>query len=145
MTAAVIAFSVARLFLRFLSVATLVMVGLFLFASPVSDAVLSDGRVPAADIDVGAPAPIVWIVFDELPTLSLMGDGDAVDRRPLPELRHPCRRRHLVPQQHHGRAEHAPGGAGAGHRPVPRAIRRPCRSPTSTPRASSPCSATPTT
>lgn len=85
-TAAVIAFSIARVFLRFLAVATVFMVGSFLFASPVSEAVLSDGRVPAADVEVGAPAPIVWIVFDELPTLSLMGEGDAVDADLFPNF-----------------------------------------------------------
>lgn len=69
---------VFRSVVRFGSIAPLVFVGLFLFASSASQLVF---RAPAiaqpAGVSVGNPAPVVFVVFDEFPAASLMdGDGN---------------------------------------------------------------------
>lgn len=74
----------ARLFLRYASPAPVFFLLIFLFASPVS------GLVNPADVEVdqtgsGGSAPVVMIVLDELPTLSLVAGG-SIDRELFPNL-----------------------------------------------------------
>lgn len=63
-----------RLVARYLALAPLAFVALFLFASPVS-ALVTGGGTGAADVEVAEAAPVLVIVLDELPTASLL-DGD---------------------------------------------------------------------
>jgi hypothetical protein len=77
---AVVRTSVAltRSFLTYLAVAPLVFATLFVAGSPVTDVVF--GASPAiAEIEVGRPARVVFLVLDELPTGSLLDGNGAVD------------------------------------------------------------------
>ncbi len=63
---------------RFASVAPVVVLGLFLFGSSVSQLVFASGEiVRPSQISVANPAPIVMVVFDEFQVASIMdGDGN---------------------------------------------------------------------
>jgi hypothetical protein len=67
-----------RSFLTVLSPAPLVFLVLFLFISPVSKLTLS-GEASAKSIDGIKPIPVVMVVFDEFPGISLLDDEDRVD------------------------------------------------------------------
>jgi Sulfatase len=67
-----------RLFVSFLSVAPVLALVLFLGFSPVSDLVFR-GAGPGPVEGVRATAPVVMIVFDELPTASLMDERGRID------------------------------------------------------------------
>jgi hypothetical protein len=75
-----------RLFLRFLSIASAVFLVTFLFASPVSTLVVSSRGADAAEVAVGRPAPVLWIVLDELPEVSLLDGNDRIDAGLYPNL-----------------------------------------------------------
>ena len=91
-TVALAAVSVARwpavrLWLRYLAVFPLLLGLGFLFASPVTDIVLSRDQAAAADgVAVGSPAPVVMIVLDELPLVSLLDERDRIDPQQFPNL-----------------------------------------------------------
>ncbi len=74
-----------RTWLHYLAIAPVIFAGLFLFASPVTDAVLRGGP-PAADVTVGAPHRVVMIVFDELPTESLLDGTGHIDSSLFPHF-----------------------------------------------------------
>jgi hypothetical protein len=67
-----------RSFMTVLSPAPLVFLILFLFISPVSKITLA-GEASAKSIDGIKPIPVVMVVFDELPGISLLDDRDRVD------------------------------------------------------------------
>jgi len=67
-----------RSFLTVLSPAPLVFLILFLFISPVSKITLADDA-SAKSIGGIEPIPVVMVVFDELPGISLLDDDDKVD------------------------------------------------------------------
>jgi hypothetical protein len=70
----------ARAVLTFLAPAPLVFAGFFLLGSPVSKVVLGDEESARAAAPPPASAPpIVWVVFDELPTSSLMDERGRID------------------------------------------------------------------
>lgn len=77
--------AVARLLCRYLAVGGLLFVGVFLFASPVAP-VVSGGDVATAELSIDDPAPMVMIVFDELPTVSLLDDQAAIDADRFPSF-----------------------------------------------------------
>ena len=68
----------ARTFLTFLVPAPLVFLALFLFNSPVSKLVFPE-QAEAKTVAVGSHTPVVLIVFDEFPTISLMNRSEHVD------------------------------------------------------------------
>ena len=68
---------------RYLALAPIAFVALFLFASPVS-ALIVGGGVDAADVEVADPAPVVMVVLDELPTASLLDGAGDLDADRLP-------------------------------------------------------------
>ncbi|HZB71728.1 MAG TPA: hypothetical protein VE395_06310, partial [Acidimicrobiales bacterium] len=84
--AAVWRWNAPRLFLRFLSLSSVVFLVTFLLASPVTALVVPSRGVEAAEVEVGAPAPVVWIVFDEFPLVSLLGPDDRIDAGLFPNL-----------------------------------------------------------
>lgn len=84
--AAVWRWNAPRLFLRFLSLSSVVFLVTFLLASPVTALVVPSRGVEAADVEVGAPAPVVWLVFDEFPLVSLLGPDDRIDAGLFPNL-----------------------------------------------------------
>jgi hypothetical protein len=68
----------ARMLLTVLAAAPLVFLVLFLFVSPVSRLVLEDAPEPRL-AEVPATAPVVMVVLDELPTVSLMRSDGEID------------------------------------------------------------------
>jgi hypothetical protein len=68
----------ARMLLTVLGAAPLVFVGLFLLHSPASRLVL-DGSPEPRLAEVPSSAPVVMVVFDELPTVSLMNAEGGID------------------------------------------------------------------
>jgi hypothetical protein len=78
--------AVARTFLRYLSVSALAFLFLFLFNTPVRSLVVPSGDVSAADVRVGNPAPVVWLTFDELPLVSLLGPDNKIDPQLFPNF-----------------------------------------------------------
>jgi hypothetical protein len=75
----------ARTFLTFLVPAPLVFLALFLFNSPVSKLVFPE-QAEAKTIAVGSHTPVVLIVFDEFPTISLMNRSEHVDAVRFPNF-----------------------------------------------------------
>ena len=72
-------------FLGILGAAPLVFVGLFLFASPASEIVFPD-EVEVETASVRADAPVVIVVFDELPLISLLGRDGEIDEGRYPNF-----------------------------------------------------------
>ncbi len=81
---AYLAWPLVRSWLRVAAVAPLVFAGIFLLASPVSALVRPDGG-SAAGTPREETAPVVMILFDELPLLSLLEHGE-IDARLYPNL-----------------------------------------------------------
>jgi hypothetical protein len=80
-------FSVPRQVLRVASVGPLVFGLLFVFTSAASPVVLqSGGATVAAGQSVGPHPPVVIIVLDELPLMSLLDDAGGIDRERLPNF-----------------------------------------------------------
>ena len=78
-------FAPVRLFLTLLGPAVLVFPAAFLAFSPVADLLVRGGRTPAHEqAPVRRPAPIVFVVFDELPTSSLMDGSERIDAERYP-------------------------------------------------------------
>lgn len=75
-----------RTWTRWLSVAPVAFVGLFLFASDVTPVLFpNEGRSTGA-AEVGNPIPVVWITFDELPTASLLDGNQKIDAELYPNF-----------------------------------------------------------
>ncbi|MEU4371699.1 sulfatase-like hydrolase/transferase [Micromonospora chersina] len=73
--------------LRVAAVGPLVFVGLFVFASPASAVVLPKGHGGAAGVaGAGAHPPVVMIVLDELPLVSLLGPDGRIDATRYPHF-----------------------------------------------------------
>ncbi|MGY0005370.1 sulfatase-like hydrolase/transferase, partial [Micromonospora sp. I033] len=73
--------------LRVAAVGPLVFVGLFVFASPASAVVLPRGHGGAAGVaGAGAHPPVVMIVLDELPLVSLLGPDGRIDAGRYPHF-----------------------------------------------------------
>ena len=70
--------------LTLLSPAPALFVVLFLFFSPVVDLVLPQDEARALDTEAGVEAPIVMVVFDELPLTSLLDESGEIDARRFP-------------------------------------------------------------
>lgn len=77
---------VARMFVRWLTPAPFVFLSLFLFASPSGRLVLPSSAGAAEAVRIGNPVPVVMVVFDELPSASLMTPDGAVDGRAYPNF-----------------------------------------------------------
>ncbi|MGH3035570.1 MAG: sulfatase-like hydrolase/transferase [Gaiellaceae bacterium] len=75
----------ARMLLTVLAAAPLVFAGLFLLESPVSRLVLHGTPEPRL-ADVPSSAPVVMVVLDELPTVSLMDAESEIDRERYPNF-----------------------------------------------------------
>jgi len=72
-----------RSFLTVLSPAPLVFLALFLVFSPVSELLRPEAAAAAASGPRGN-TPVVLVIFDELPAISLMGPGERIDARRFP-------------------------------------------------------------
>lgn len=73
--------------LRLAAAGPLIFVGLFLFASPASAVVLPRGHGGAAGVaGAGVHPPVVMIVLDELPLVSLLGPDGKIDAARYPHF-----------------------------------------------------------
>jgi hypothetical protein len=77
-------FPVVHLWLAFAALAPLGFLLLFLTSSSTSRLLSADEAVP--EVDVGAPAPVVMVVLDELPMSSLLDPERGIDRELFPNL-----------------------------------------------------------
>jgi len=75
----------ASSFLTILAPAPLVFLALFLFGTPVLKLVTSEAAA-AVDVDVRSKTPVVLVVFDEFPTVSLMDRSGRIDARRWPNF-----------------------------------------------------------
>jgi hypothetical protein len=74
-----------RLWLRYLAAAPLVFAGLFLFTTPIRPLLAEPAGEPA-NVKVGKPAPVVMVVFDEFPLMSLLDGEGQIDRELYPNF-----------------------------------------------------------
>ncbi len=74
-----------RTWLAYMAVAPVVFVGAFLLASPTAR-LLTSPSAAAVDAGVARPAPVVIIVFDELPLASLVTPDGAIDAELFPNF-----------------------------------------------------------
>lgn len=74
-----------RTWLAYMAVAPVVFVGAFLLASPTAR-LLTSPSAAAVDAGVARPAPVVMIVFDELPLASLVTPDGAIDAELFPNF-----------------------------------------------------------
>jgi hypothetical protein len=73
-----------RIWLGFAALAPIGFLALFLVASPTADLLHDD--VGTHDVTVGAPAPVVMVVLDELPLESLLTADGAIDETLFPNI-----------------------------------------------------------
>jgi len=69
----------AKIFLTVLCPVIVIFPGLFLFNSPVHKVVFPEKDPFAIEIKIDNPAPIIMVVFDELPVISLMDERRRID------------------------------------------------------------------
>jgi len=74
-----------RTWLAYMAVAPLIFVGAFLLASPTAR-LLSSPSAAAVDAGVARPAPVVMVVFDELPLASLVTPTGSIDAELFPNF-----------------------------------------------------------
>ena len=79
-------FAPIRTIVRFLGAAPIVFVAVFLFATPVSGLLLASAAHLPESGSPDAPGPVVMVVFDEFPTVSLMRGDGSLDRERFPAL-----------------------------------------------------------
>ena len=68
-----------RLFATFLSPALAVVPAVFLLGPGISDLLTATDEEPALDVAFGATPPVVVVVFDQLPLISLLDAGGRID------------------------------------------------------------------
>ena len=77
-------FAVVRIWLGFAAIAPIGFLLLFLFTSRTSELLTDDATT--SDIEVGAPAPVVMVLLDELPLASLLTVEGTIDDELFPNL-----------------------------------------------------------
>ncbi len=80
-------YSGMRMFVTVLSPSVLLFPALFLFASPITPLFSNTGTAKPADAVAQSVPPIVFIVFDELPTTVLLDDDGNIDETRFPAFR----------------------------------------------------------
>jgi Sulfatase len=76
----------ARSFLTILAAAPLVFLGVFLFNTPVEQLVFPNAQARAASAYVRHPTPVVFLLFDEFPTISLEDESGKIDAGRFPNF-----------------------------------------------------------
>lgn len=75
-----------RVFLTVLCPAILIFPGLFLFNSPVYKVAFPEKDPSAVHIKIDNPPPIIMVVFDEFPVISLMDENQKIDANLYPNF-----------------------------------------------------------
>jgi hypothetical protein len=78
--------SAARSFLTWLAIAPVVFLCWFLFGTPVQHLVFPNANASAASATVRHPVPVVFLLFDEFPTISLEDKDGNVDAGRFPNF-----------------------------------------------------------
>jgi hypothetical protein len=76
----------ARWFLTVLAAAPVVFLGVFLFGTPVQDLVFPNAQARAAAAYVRHPTPVVFLLFDEFPTITLQDEKGDIDAGRFPNF-----------------------------------------------------------
>ena len=76
----------ARWFLTVLAAAPVVFLAVFLFGTPVQHLVFPNADARAAAAYVRHPTPVVFLLFDELPTITLEDENGNIDARRFPNF-----------------------------------------------------------
>ena len=76
----------ARWFLTVLAAAPLVFLAIFLFGTPVHTLVFPNAEARAASASVRHPTPVVFLLFDEFPTISLEDANGDIDAGRFPNF-----------------------------------------------------------
>jgi hypothetical protein len=76
----------ARWFLTVLAAAPVVFLGVFLFGTPVQDLVFPNAQARAAAAYVRHPTPVVFLLFDEFPTITLEDERGDIDAGRFPNF-----------------------------------------------------------
>ncbi len=79
-------FAGARLMLRYLGVAPFLFLALFLFTSATGDLFWAGEAGAEADVQVGGDAPVVFVMFDELPLASLLREDGTINATRFPNV-----------------------------------------------------------
>lgn len=79
-------FAGVRLMLRYLGFAPLLFFALFLFTSATGDLFWAGEAGAEADVQVGADAPVVMVMFDELPLASLLRADGTINETRFPNF-----------------------------------------------------------
>jgi hypothetical protein len=82
----ILRFDVAGTFLRFLAIAPVVFTVLFVLSEPISPFVVATGVDAPAPTRIGKPNRVVMVVFDELPTRSLLDGNGQIDAELFPNF-----------------------------------------------------------
>jgi Sulfatase len=77
-------FPPVRSVVTLLAVAVPVFLALFFFGSPSGGLVLPSDEAEAANAPVGRPAPVVMVVFDEFPVISLLDEAGTINEARFP-------------------------------------------------------------
>ncbi len=75
-----------RSFLTILALAPLVFLGVFLFNTPVERLVFPNAQARAAAANVRNPTPVVFLLLDEFPTISLEDENGKIDAGRFPNF-----------------------------------------------------------
>lgn len=79
-------FRFPRAFMDLLTPAPIVLLVIFFFFSSATNIVLPKGEPEAIDVEVPRPAPVVMVVFDEFPLVTLMKDRNSIDESRFPNF-----------------------------------------------------------
>lgn len=75
-----------KTFMDILTPAPLVILAVFFFISPTSRLITPDQNPEAEQIEVGNPARVVMVIFDEFPLAAIMEDEDSIDASRYPNF-----------------------------------------------------------
>jgi len=79
-------FNGVRLMLRYLGFAPVFFLALFLFTSATGDLFWAGEAGAEADVRVGGDAPVVFVMFDELPLASLLREDGTINQQRFPNF-----------------------------------------------------------
>jgi len=79
-------FEIARRFVTVLGVAPLVFVAVFIGQRPIRTLLIGDAAESVASVTPASPAPITFVIFDELPLLSLLDASGSIDAVAYPHF-----------------------------------------------------------
>jgi len=75
-----------RTFMDILTPAPVIILAVFLFLSSTSRLIIPDQNPEAEQIEVGNPARVVMVIFDEFPLATIMKDDDSIDASRYPNF-----------------------------------------------------------